>query len=38
MANLVIRGFLAILGKHGLAPFGWYRIAAGLALITALTF
>lgn len=37
VANLVIRGFLAILGKHGLAPFGWYRIGAGLALIAALT-
>lgn len=37
VANVVIRGFLAILGKHGLAPFGWYRIAAGLALIAALS-
>lgn len=38
VANMVIRGFLAILGKHGLAPFGWYRIAAGLALAAALSF
>ena len=29
---LVIRRFLVIVGRHGLAPFGWYRLAAGLAL------
>jgi undecaprenyl-diphosphatase len=38
VAKLVIRGFLAIVGRHGLAPFGWYRIAAGLALVAALSF
>lgn len=37
VANLVIRRSLANLGRHGLAPFGWYRIGAGLALIAALT-
>jgi undecaprenyl-diphosphatase len=36
VAFAVIRGFLAIVGRYGLAPFGWYRIAAGLALIAAL--
>ena len=28
----MIRGFLQIVTKYGLKPFGWYRIAAGLAL------
>ncbi len=36
VAYFVIRGFLAIVGRYGLKPFGWYRIAAGLALIGAL--
>ncbi len=36
VAFFVIRGFLAIVTRHGLRPFGWYRIAAGLALIAYL--
>ncbi len=32
VAFVVIKAFLAIVTKHGLKPFGWYRIAAGLAL------
>ena len=32
VAFFVIRGFLQIVTKYGLKPFGWYRIAAGLAL------
>jgi len=32
VAKLVIRGFLAVLGRYGLRPFGWYRIGAGVAL------
>jgi undecaprenyl-diphosphatase len=32
VAYVVIRQFLVIVGRYGLAPFGWYRIAAGLAL------
>ena len=32
VAYLVIRQFLVIVGRYGLSPFGWYRIAAGLAL------
>jgi undecaprenyl-diphosphatase len=33
VAFFVIRQFLAIVTRYGLKPFGWYRIAAGLALI-----
>ena len=32
VAFFVIRGFLQIVTKYGLKPFGWYRIAAGVAL------
>jgi undecaprenyl-diphosphatase len=32
VAWFVIRGFLAVVGKYGLAPFGWYRIGAGVVL------
>jgi undecaprenyl-diphosphatase len=38
VAWVVIRSFLAIVGKYGLRPFGWYRIAAGLALMAYLAF
>jgi undecaprenyl-diphosphatase len=37
VAFFVIRGFLDIVTRYGLKPFGWYRIAAGLALIGYLT-
>ena len=37
VAFFVIRGFLTIVTRYGLGPFGWYRIAAGLALIGYLT-
>ena len=33
VAYVVIRQFLKIVVRYGLSPFGWYRIAAGLALI-----
>jgi undecaprenyl-diphosphatase len=36
VAFFVIKGFLAIVTKYGLKPFGWYRIAAGLALVAYL--
>jgi undecaprenyl-diphosphatase len=32
VAFFVIREFLYIVTQYGLKPFGWYRIAAGLAL------
>jgi undecaprenyl-diphosphatase len=33
VAYFVIREFLHIVTKYGLSPFGWYRIAAGIALV-----
>ncbi|HEY0266235.1 MAG TPA: undecaprenyl-diphosphate phosphatase, partial [Rhizomicrobium sp.] len=36
VAFFVIRGFLQVVTRYGLAPFGWYRIAAGLALVAYL--
>ena len=32
VAYLVIGSFLAVVKRHGLRPFGWYRVVAGLAL------
>lgn len=32
VAYIVVKGFIAFIGKFGLKPFGWYRIAAGLVL------
>src|SRR5207249_10985612 len=32
---LVVRPFLSYVRNHGFAPFAWYRIAAGLALVAA---
>jgi undecaprenyl-diphosphatase len=33
VAYAVVKGFIAFVGKFGLGPFGWYRIAAGAALL-----
>jgi undecaprenyl-diphosphatase len=33
---LVVRPFLAAVRRDGFAPFAWYRIAAGAALLIAL--
>ena len=33
VAYAVVKGFIAFIGKFGLGPFGWYRIAAGLGLL-----
>jgi undecaprenyl-diphosphatase len=35
-AALVVRPFLAYVKRSGFAPFAWYRIAAGLAILGAL--
>lgn len=35
---LVVRPFLAFVGRHGFGPFAWYRILAGLALFAAVAF
>jgi undecaprenyl-diphosphatase len=36
VAFFVVKTFIGFIGRYGLKPFGWYRIAAGLALIGAL--
>ncbi len=33
VAYAVVKTFIAFIGRFGLKPFGWYRVAAGLALI-----
>lgn len=33
VAYVVVKGFIAFIGKYGLKPFGWYRIATGAALL-----
>ena len=35
-ALLVVRSLLAFIGRHGLAPFGWWRIAVGSIGLVAL--
>jgi undecaprenyl-diphosphatase len=32
VAYTVVKSFIAFVGRYGLKPFGWYRVAAGLAL------
>jgi undecaprenyl-diphosphatase len=36
VALIVVRTFIAFIGRFGLKPFGWYRIAAGVGIIAAL--
>jgi len=36
VALVVVRTFIAFIGRYGLKPFGWYRIAAGLGIIAVL--
>jgi undecaprenyl-diphosphatase len=36
VAYFVVKTFIDFIGRYGLKPFGWYRIAAGLAIIAAL--
>lgn len=35
-ALLVVRAAVGFIGKHGFAPFAWYRIALGIVMITVL--
>ncbi|MEJ1968488.1 MAG: undecaprenyl-diphosphate phosphatase [Rhizomicrobium sp.] len=37
VAWVVVKAFIGFISRYGLKPFGWYRIAAGLALIAVLT-
>ncbi|MBI3677203.1 MAG: undecaprenyl-diphosphate phosphatase [Proteobacteria bacterium] len=36
VAWIVVKTFIGFVGRYGLKPFGWYRIAAGLAIIALL--
>jgi undecaprenyl-diphosphatase len=36
VALVVVRTFIGFIGRYGLKPFGWYRIAAGLGIIAVL--
>jgi len=36
VALAVVKAFLAVVTRHGFAPFAWYRIAAGAAALIAL--
>jgi undecaprenyl-diphosphatase len=36
VALVVVRTFIGFVGRYGLKPFGWYRIAAGLGIIAVL--
>lgn len=36
VAMVVVRGFVTLLGKHGFAPFGYYRIVAGIVALIAI--
>jgi undecaprenyl-diphosphatase len=33
VAYIVVKTFIAFVGRYGLKPFGWYRLAAGGALL-----
>ena len=35
-AAVVVKPFLEYVGRSGFAPFAWYRIAAGIALLAAI--
>jgi undecaprenyl-diphosphatase len=36
VALIVVRTFIAFIGRYGLKPFGWYRVVAGLGIIAML--
>jgi undecaprenyl-diphosphatase len=35
-ALVVVKGFIGFVGRHGFAPFAWYRIVFGLAMLVLL--
>ncbi len=35
-ALVVVRGLIAFIGRHGFAPFAWYRLALGAMILAAL--
>jgi undecaprenyl-diphosphatase len=37
VALVVVRTFIGFIGRYGLKPFGWYRIAAGAAILAILS-
>lgn len=37
VALAVVKGFVAIVGRYGFAPFAWYRIVAGIVALVWLT-
>jgi undecaprenyl-diphosphatase len=36
VAYFVVKTFIDFIGRYGLKPFGWYRVAAGLVLLASL--
>jgi undecaprenyl-diphosphatase len=36
VAYAVVKSFIEFVGRYGLKPFGWYRIATGVALLAIL--
>lgn len=36
VAFFVVKTFIAFIGRYGLAPFGWYRIGAGLVILAVM--
>ncbi len=38
VAMLVVRGAIAFISRHGYAPFAWYRIAVGIAMLAVLSY
>lgn len=37
MALVTVRAVLAVIGRIGFTPFGWYRIAIGLIMLVVLS-
>lgn len=35
-ALLVVRGLIAFIGRHGFAPFAWYRLALGVLILVSM--